>query len=418
MCYELYKLGIEMDEKLVITCECAPNIALIKYWGKSDDDLIIPLNSSISITLDYRVLNSRTTVELIKKNDLSNLGAKIYIDLNEASEEFFENDSNVPVKELINRKRLLKMLHKVRSNCGLDDALSYDIRISSRNNFPTACGLASSASGLACLAYCLSKIFKYQGNTAELARIGSGSACRSIFGGFVCWHAGDGTSSTSISTQLFPSSHWPELNVLILVLEDQKKSISSTDGMKDSVRTSDLLKDRVRLVEEKRLSEMQEAIKKKDFGALACLTMRDSNTFHAVCLDTYPPLFYLNDKSKTIIRFVDEFNKMNKENSSSTTPTLAYTFDAGPNAFLLVEDTHLVQCLYLIGQVFYNGELTDSLISVDSDLREKLKSYQCPDMSKWREMFKRANFISKQVVKTVIHSKVGDDIPCTNSLSD
>ena len=121
----------------------------------------------------------------------------------------------------MSRTRFYIIVGKVRSNCSLKDALSYNvIRIVSTNSFPTASGMASSASGFASLAHCLSRAFGYLGDTSELARMGSGSACRSCFGGFVLWSAAS-QSHSSVATQLFPSSHWPQLNVIALILEDK-----------------------------------------------------------------------------------------------------------------------------------------------------------------------------------------------------
>ncbi len=116
------------------------------------------------------------------------------------------------------------MLNKVRQNCDLENPCEYFIRIRTTNTFPIACGLASSASGYACLATCLAKAFKYNGDLSELARLGSGSACRSCFGGFVLWSA-DLESEKSIARPLYSKNHWPELNILVLILEDERKKV-------------------------------------------------------------------------------------------------------------------------------------------------------------------------------------------------
>jgi diphosphomevalonate decarboxylase len=115
-------------------------------------------------------------------------------------------------------------LNKVRGNCSLENPLSFHVRIKTTNSFPTACGLASSASGFACLAICLAEAFGYKGDVSELARLGSGSACRSCYGGFVKWTSSD-KSDQSISTRLFPSEHWPDFNILALILEDERKKV-------------------------------------------------------------------------------------------------------------------------------------------------------------------------------------------------
>lgn len=117
------------------------------------------------------------------------------------------------------------MLNKVRENCDLPDPSEYHIRIKTTNNFPTACGLASSASGFSCLALCLANAFKYKGDVSELARLGSGSACRSCYGGFVKWNTSD-SSELSISKSLCGDNYWPEFNILALVLEDERKKVN------------------------------------------------------------------------------------------------------------------------------------------------------------------------------------------------
>ena len=113
----------------------------------------------------------------------------------------------------------------------------------SANNFPTAAGLASSAAGYAALAYALGQLHaveeSYPGELSAIARQGSGSACRSLAGGFVAWDMGaKADGSDSVARQVAPADHWPELDVLILVVSDAKKTVSSTSGMDTSVKTS------------------------------------------------------------------------------------------------------------------------------------------------------------------------------------
>lgn len=113
------------------------------------------------------------------------------------------------------------------------ELLAMKIHVVSENNFPTAAGLASSASGYACLVFTLAQLYGLKNQEiSDIARMGSGSACRSIYGGFVQWHKGvqlDGKDS--IAVPVAPASHWPELHVLILVVNDSKKKVGSTSGM-------------------------------------------------------------------------------------------------------------------------------------------------------------------------------------------
>ena len=229
-----------------------------------------------------------------------------------------------------------------------EEAKNSFVHIASHNNFPTAAGLASSAAGFSCLAFSLATLFglneSFPGEISSIARVGSGSACRSLYGGFVKWQRGEKQDgSDSLAVQVIDEKHWPEMQVLVLVVSAQKKGVSSTVGMKRTVETSELFAERVKLVEEKRIPEMEKALKERDFDSFAKLTMQDSNQFHAVCLDTYPPIFYLNDVSARIIQLVTLFNE------SHGRPKAAYTFDAGPNAvvYLLKQDVPLFLQLVL-----------------------------------------------------------------------
>jgi len=210
----------------------------------------------------------------------------------------------------------------------------WKVAIVSENNFPTKAGLASSASGYACLVYTLAKLYDLDTNSSELsalARRGSGSACRSMFGGFVRWHK----EEPCIAKPVAPANHWPELCCLVAVVSNRSKSVGSTEGMKRSSDTSLLLQHRVNNVVSHRIKIMEEAILQKNFVKFAELTMQDSNQFHAVCLDTFPPLFYMNSTSQAVIELVHRYNQICQQ------VKVAYTFDAGPNAVLFMEKSEL-----------------------------------------------------------------------------
>lgn len=245
--------------------------------------------------------------------------------------------------------------------------------IKSNNNFPTAAGLASSAAGYACLVSALASFYDINDKKtlSILARQGSGSACRSIYGGFVEWQAGT-NSHTSFAEQIVDETHWPELRVIILVLNDMAKEVPSTSGMKRTVETSQLLKYRAEKIVPARCQEMKEAILDKNFHLFAELTMMDSNQFHAVCLDTYPPIFYLNQASKAVISFTHEYNNYYGSNK------LAYTFDAGPNACLFVENNQYHEVLNLLAKFFPSDNISfegDSPAkSVDQNLHSALSA--------------------------------------------
>ncbi len=167
-----------------------------------------------------------------------------------------------------------------------EELRTWKVRIVSRNTFPTAAGLASSAAGYACLVHTLADVYcvseTYPGELSTIARQGSGSACRSLYGGFVEWSMGariDG--SDSLAVQVATESHWPDLSLLIAVVSEKKKDTGSTDGMVRSVATSELLRHRALSVVPERLKAIEAAYRARDFPTFAKITMQDSNQFHA-----------------------------------------------------------------------------------------------------------------------------------------
>jgi len=196
-----------------------------------------------------------------------------------------------------------------------------------------------------------------------LPRQGSGSACRSLFGGYVAWRMGDAADgSDSMADQVAEASHWPDMRALILVVSAAKKGVSSTSGMQQTVATSGLFRERITKVVPENMALMEKAIAERDFGLFAEVTMRDSNSFHATCADTYPPIFYMNDVSRAAIRAVEAIN------AAAGRTVAAYTFDAGPNAviYYLEKDTEAV-----VG-TFYN--LLSDVNGWKSDVVQGLKS--------------------------------------------
>lgn len=196
--------------------------------------------------------------------------------------------------------------------------------------------MASSASGLAALAYALIKCYDLHPHfsmedLSSIARFGSGSACRSMFGGFVQW------KTSGEVKQLAPADWWPELRGFVVVFSSEAKSVSSTSGMQTTVKTSELFTERIKTSVPRRIEAMKEAIARKDFHLLAELTMKDSNSFHACCLDTYPPIKYLTDDSFQLMNLVHQRNREAGEN------VLAYTFDAGQNGVILGVDSAVLE---------------------------------------------------------------------------
>lgn len=300
---------------LISTVETSPNIALIKYWGKSDDLLKIALNDSISMTLSQDALRTKTTIALVdglKKDAVFFSGKKVR---DEKVEEWIK----------LSRKRLSKKYPDVKKR----------MLIITENDFPTSAGIASSASGFAALsaALCSALGITSKKEMSIIARFGSGSASRSIEGGIVKWKNPKGADSDeSYAVQVVPKKHWPDLVDIICICDSKKKKVSSKQGMEATVRTSSCFGCRVPKANA-RVKIVEKAVKKRDFETMAIETMKDSNSMHATCLDTWPPVFYMNDVSKEIVYAIHEFN--------SEGIGAAYTFDAGPNAHIITTKKHV-----------------------------------------------------------------------------
>jgi diphosphomevalonate decarboxylase len=247
----------------------------------------------------------------------------------------------------------------------------------SENNFPTAAGLASSAAGYSALTFALAKLYgvpdSLAGELSCIARMGSGSACRSLAGGFVAWDMGskpDGTDSRA--RQVAAETHWPELQVLVLVISDTKKTVSSTAGMQTSVETSALLAHRASAVVPSRMEQMESAYRARDFGAVAELMMKDSNQFHATCLDTFPPVFYMSDTSRAVVRLVHALN------DACGAVVCGYTFDAGPNAVLLTLKQHTPMVLAAVAAYFPPGRRMADTLASKPDLVTAVRAARLP----------------------------------------
>lgn len=319
----------------------------LKYWGKRDKTLNLPTNSSISVTLsqdDLRTLTSVSTCETFTQDKLF---------LNGHQESLESERTQMCLKDLRSLRRALE-----ESDPSLPKISEWKLQIVSENNFPTAAGLASSAAGFSALVVAISKLYKLPQSMSEISKIarkGSGSACRSLFGGYVAWEMGDELDgSDSKAVEVAPLEHWSNMKAAILVVSADKKDTPSTSGMQTTVKTSDLFQWRIKEVVPKRFEEMKAAIIAKDFTTFADLTMKDSNSFHATCLDSFPPIFYLNDTSKKIIKLIHSINEFYGETVA------AYTFDAGPNAVIYYLEENEDKVFGFLYNLFQNVEGWDS----------------------------------------------------------
>ena len=290
-------------KRLEATYEAPPNIALVKYWGVRDPERVIPYNSSISVTLDR--LRSRTRVRFDP----------------ELGEDRVELNGTVATGGV--RAGVVEFLDRVRALAGV----AYRADVRSDNNFPTASGLASSASGFAALAGASTAALGLRPSGRELsrlARFGSGSASRSIFGGFVEWRAGhrrDG--SDCYARPLYGPDHWPALVDLVMIVKGAPvKEVRSADAMHATVATSPVY--RRRLAElPGRSRRIRAAIGARDARRLFPLVMEECDSFREVCETTRPTLDYLTTTSRALL---GEVRTMNRE---AGRPIAAYTHDAG-----------------------------------------------------------------------------------------
>jgi len=284
-----------------------PNIALIKYWGNKDHELRIPANGSISMTLDK--LETRTTVYF-----------------NSSLIEDTLTLNQVPQKGP-SLKRVCTVLDSIRKIADI----SSKAEVISESNFPLGAGIASSASGFAALSVAAASAAQLDLKPFELskiARIGSGSACRSVLGGYVEWKAGT-NHDDSYALQLAEQDHW-ELIDLVVIVEKGHKTIGSTSGHK-LAETSPYQKARVQDTK-RRLEICRNAILLKDFHTLATIVEEDSNMMHAVMMTSNPQLLYWKPETITVMKFVQDLRMEGME--------VCFTIDAGPNVHCLCTPTY------------------------------------------------------------------------------
>ncbi|ARM76650.1 diphosphomevalonate decarboxylase [Acidianus manzaensis] len=286
------------------------NIAIIKYWGKRNKELNLPLNSSISISLNNLYAKTKVIFDTSLDKDIVEINGKRLSD--EESSKYSGRILKIFRENYIKKKIYAKVI--------------------SETNFPSSAGLASSAAGIAALVYAINDAFSLNLDPkilSKIARIGSGSACRSAFGGFVVWNKGEkDDGEDSYCYQIFPEDYWEDLIDIIALVSEGKKDISSREGMETTVNSSYLLNCRLKFIDET-FNDIIDSIKRKDEKKFYELTMRHSNSMHAVILDSWPSFFYLNDVSFKIMKWVQDFGNA------------GYTFDAGPNAHIFTTKKHV-----------------------------------------------------------------------------
>jgi len=288
----------------IATAYAFPNIAFIKYWGNRDPQLNIPANGSISMNLDG--LETRT---------------QVLFDASLRQDEFILNGERQSGEGL---QRVRAFLDHVRRMSGME----LRARVQSENNYPTGVGVASSAAAFAALSLAASAAAGLdldKAGLSRLARLGSGSACRSIPDGFVEWKAGS-DHETSYAITIAPPDHW-ELTDCIAVVDTTPKNIGSSLGHR-LAESSPLQAARLAGADQ-RLAACRQAILERDFEALAQVVELDSNLLHSVTMTCSPAIFYWQPATLRIIHAVLDMRARGVR--------ACYTVDAGPNVHVICD---------------------------------------------------------------------------------
>ena len=278
------------------------NIALCKYWGKREDDLNLPVTSSLSVSLGP--FGSHVTVGLCEKSDGVELNGKRM----EGGSSFARRVS-----------AFLDLFRPTRRTF---------FKVVAVNTIPTAAGFASSASGFAAMTMALDELFGWKLDQREwsiLARLGSGSACRSVYEGFVEWRAGERPDGMDSYAEPFLAK-WPDLRLGLVVVSDKEKSIGSRAAMKRTRDTSALYRSwPVKVAKD--LPRLKTAIRRRDFQMLGKTAESNALAMHATMIDSWPPVVYWLPESIAAMRKIWNLRERGLN--------LYFTMDAGPNLKLL-----------------------------------------------------------------------------------
>lgn len=302
------------------------NIALIKYWGKKDQELIIPTNSSLSLTLDAFYTETEVTFD-----------------------DSFEKDTfflDGQLQDVKNTRKVATFLDLVRAQ----SEINLFAEVKSKNFVPTAAGLASSASGLAALAAACNEALQLKLSDKDLSRLarrGSGSACRSVYGGFAEWQKGD-SDENSYAVNIVSDGWEDDLAMIFIIVNDQEKAVSSRDGMQRTVETSSFYDGWLKETA-KDLELAKKAIAEKDFEALGTVTEANGLKMHGTTLAAVPPFTYWSPDSLKAMQLVQ---KIRQEGSPCY-----FTMDAGPNVKVLAKKADVSHILEKLSVVFHEDQL-------------------------------------------------------------
>ncbi|HFI0702369.1 TPA: diphosphomevalonate decarboxylase [Streptococcus suis] len=304
------------------------NIALIKYWGKRDKELFLPMNSSLSLTLDAFYTDT-----------------KVVFDPELTADEFYLNGILQKEKEMLKISRFLDLF------CEYIGERAF-ARVESLNFVPTAAGLASSASAFAALALATATALDLDLSPATLstlARRGSGSSTRSLFGGFVEWDMGTGSEDSMAHP--VDDADW-DIAMVVLAVNTGPKKIASREGMDHTVATSPFYAAWVETAKQD-LVDIKAAIASRDFEKLGQITEHNGMKMHATTLSANPPFTYWSADSlvaQEAVRQVREASGLS-----------AYmTMDAGPNVKVLCRASQMDELVAELAKVFPREKIITS----------------------------------------------------------
>ena len=282
------------------------NIALSKYWGKRHLELNLPTNSSLSISLP----DLGTQTQLSLQPELT-------------ADQVILNHTPLPTDHPF-AQRVTQFLNLFRPT-----PETY-FQIDTQNSVPTGAGLASSASGYAALVLALNDLFQWQLSKPQLsilARLGSGSASRSLYEGFAIWHKGEKADGSDSFAEPIDQP-WPDLCIGLVKVDISEKAVGSTAGMQRTVETCDLYQAWPQQAE-RDVKTIQQAIEKKDFTQLGETAEHNALSMHATMIATWPPIVYWQPASLAAMQTVWQLRQAGVE--------VYFTMDAGPNLKLLFE---------------------------------------------------------------------------------
>lgn len=296
-----------MSDSLKATAIAPSNIAFIKYWGNADPQLNIPYNNSISMNLS--ATQTRTTVEF----DPTLIDDSLVI-----NEQPITGAADARVSRHLDRIRDLAKT----------DAYA---RVVSENDFPMGTGIASSAAAFAALSVAGTAALNVNLNESQmsrLARLGSGSAARSIPDGYVELKAGRG-HTTALAYTLYAPEHW-DLRDIVVIVSREKKAVGSTEGHA-AAETSPHFSTRLAEVPA-RLKAVRQAIRNRDITVLGEAVEADAISLHVVAMTSRPPIYY---GAPATVRLIHAVNGWRREGLP-----VYFTLDAGPNIHLICEAEH------------------------------------------------------------------------------